>query len=360
MNRFLNWILAMTRISLLLLLAALINGEDDDGPATAEMPPAPAPFRSPYAALSVPFEGELIVGQSVAYTVEVFTGDLDADAFAALHTESYVCLELVGESEGAHFCHRLFGENVTDIRMLRVPYGFHTVATHLMDARTRALLPETRQLRHFETTDEMEAIAPPEGTPNATASEPVEADEAQETISTPKLAIVKPPSRAAVQMSAGVDFKLQVHAADGEAFARLFSSERGGAAALCLGPGDAGVCATWPVVGLAHPPRLVLAPGSHAVRAMLVHPTTGALIEPSASALRSVFARNATTFRDRGTTDSDLLAAEINVDGVLMPIVLEDAGGDDALEKAAARFCVDNDIVTANCVPSIAALLATL
>ena len=108
---------------------------------------SPPPPRSPYAALKFPEEGATIVGQSVAFTVDVFTGDMAGEEFAARHTESYLCLELVGELDGVHFCHRLFGENVTDIRMLRVPYGPHVVATHLMDASTRLLLPASRTLR---------------------------------------------------------------------------------------------------------------------------------------------------------------------------------------------------------------------
>ena len=322
--------------------------------------PPPPPPRSPYAALKVPEEGATIVGQSVAYTIDIFTGAMSGEEFAARHTESYVCLELVGELDGVHFCHRLFGENVTDIRMLRVPYGPHVVATYLMDASTRLLLPASRKLRRFVTTDKMEQLEPPPGELNVTDT-PAAPEEPTENIPTPRLEIAKPPSRAAVQVDAGVDFKLQVHARNGEAFARLFSSARGGAAALCVGPDSTtSLCGPWPVVGLAHPPRLVLHAGSHSVVSMLVHPNTGSLIEASASTTRRVHARNATTFRDHSSSaDAQLLAAEINVDGVLMPIVL-DADGEQAITDAAQRFCAENDIMTAGCVVKIAALLATL
>ena len=105
-----------------------------------------------------PEEDANIFGESISFTLDVLTGSLSGGDFKERFAESSVCLEL--DNSHAHACYRLFGERVTDIRMVRVPYGHHTVVTYLLDGNTRQLLPETRRERHFRTTDQKK-LAPP-------------------------------------------------------------------------------------------------------------------------------------------------------------------------------------------------------
>ena len=119
-----------------------------------------------------------------------------------------------------------------------------------------------------------------------------------EKIDIPIVEISSPPSRAALQIGAGVDFKLNVRAEDGDAFKRLFASARGGAAAVCIGHDvTTSVCYTWPIIELVNPPRFVFdSEGEQRAVAMLLHPNTGELIFRSSSPTRMYYARNATTF----------------------------------------------------------------